>query len=319
MQVPDKKLILLITAFSFISFSFYDKNVYADNLDKVRVEYADQNYEEALDLLKIEISKDPNNAESYKLLGLIYESMFEISKSIEAYKKYEEIKKKGKIATKITPLPKISSSTYPSPLKKIDKIKSLPIPSVSVTATPTISPIPSKTTVPIKPIQSIKPTTIPKLVKNIDKKIAIKINNEGWENIKINKVEKKKSIKLIPKNSLNLEEIEEIAGDGKDFLLVNCNIKYSRNIIIKNNTDQITVKDSENNVYNLFGMNTFVFKYEGDQPAKKFEAIQISDYYQLSLKEIRNNITFIFKIKENLNIKNFSIKNYKEVDISNLV
>jgi hypothetical protein len=65
-------------------------------------------------------------------------------------------------------------------------------------------------------------------------------------------------------------------------------------------------------------MNTFIFKYEGDMPSKKFEVIKISDYYQLSLKEKRDNVTFIFKVKENSNIKFLSIKNYKDIDISNL-
>jgi tetratricopeptide (TPR) repeat protein len=194
MQVQDKKLLLLIIIFSLISFSLYNKNVYADSLDKVRIEYSEKNYDKALKLLEEEISKDPNNPEAYKLLGLIYESMFEISKSIEAYKKYEELKKKIRITSKITPLPKISSNIKPSPLKKIEKIKSSPIPSISPTLIPSISPIPRNNTLPIKPLQPIRATPIPKLVKNnnIDKKIAISTNSEGLEIFKVNNVEKKK-------------------------------------------------------------------------------------------------------------------------------
>ncbi|GIW21073.1 MAG: hypothetical protein KatS3mg068_0080 [Candidatus Sericytochromatia bacterium] len=130
-------------------------------------------------------------------------------------------------------------------------------------------------------------------------------------------MKKKKSIKLIPKNSIDLEEIEKQAEDNKEFLLINCNIKYSKNIIIKSNTEQIFVKDFDNKKYNLFAMSTFIFKYEGDKQANKFEAIQISDYYQLSLKEIRSNITMIFEINENAKIKSLNIKDYKEIDIRN--
>jgi len=77
------------------------------------------------------------------------------------------------------------------------------------------------------------------------------------------------------------------------------------------------LKDFDDNKYNLFAINTFVFRYDGDNPSKKSETIQLSDYYQLSLKEIRNNITFIFEINENSKIKSLNIKDYKEIDISN--
>ncbi|GIW21072.1 MAG: hypothetical protein KatS3mg068_0079 [Candidatus Sericytochromatia bacterium] len=197
MQVPDKKLLLIIITFYFISFSFYSKNVYADNLDKIRLEYYNKNYQEALKLLKIEINKNPNNHEYYKLLGLIYEDLFELDKSMEAYKMYEKLKnKKEKIVTKISPLPKLTSSPSIKPLNKLEKIKSTPIPSILKKDIPKISPIPSKLIPTIKPLPSLKPTPIPKLVKNNENKLSIKTNNDGWENIRINKIEKKKIYKI---------------------------------------------------------------------------------------------------------------------------
>ena len=46
-------------------------------------------------------------------------------------------------------------------------------------------------------------------------------------------IKSEKLVKLIPRNSADLSEVEERSGKEKKFILIRCKIRYNKDIIIK--------------------------------------------------------------------------------------
>ncbi|MFN4150214.1 MAG: hypothetical protein ACK4IX_04670, partial [Candidatus Sericytochromatia bacterium] len=156
------------------------------------------------------------------------------------------------------------------------------------------------------------PTPIP---KPTPKQLAIKYS--GWSNIEVKKLERTDNIKIIPLNSSDLIEVNDKSPIDQEFIVLNCKIKYSQNIIIKNNSDQIYLKDDKNNKYNLYSMSTFIFKYQGNKQSKKVELLQNSKYYELSTRDSRQIILLAFLIPKNTKLSELNVLGYnKKIDLS---
>lgn len=269
MPVPDKFKLLLF----LLLINIFIPVAKASNLDEAISAYNSQNYEEALDLLDTEIKANPNNPENYKWLAKTYEAMFNISKSLEAYKNYEKLKRNQDANAIPSLIPTPSATPRPTPKPTI-------VPTPRPTPKPTLSPI-----------------------------------YTGWTNIKISNYAIKKEVKIIPASSVDMNEITEKASEGKRFVWVECKISYSKNIIIKSNSDQIRLIDKNNDSYYLYAMSTYRFNYGGSKASKKIEVLQISDYFELSKKDSRNKIQLLFKVNSNADIKQLSIKGYGNLAI----
>lgn len=272
MQVPAKIIKSFILLFIL---NFFISSAYADNLEDAITAYKSEDYKRALTILRTEAENDPNNPEIYRWIAKTYESMFDIEKSLEAYKKYESLKRNQELSVK---------------------------PSLNPTSLPTVRP-----SIAVRPTP--RPTVIPTPKPTLEPKYA------GWSNIKISEYKIKKDIKLIPKNSVDMSEIVEKPVNDKKFFLVECKIKYDKNIIIKSNSEQITVTDQENNLYPLYAMSTYKFNYGGNKASQKVEVILVSDYYELSKKDSRNNVQFVFKVDNDAKIKSMFVKGYGNLAI----
>lgn len=272
MQVHDKfKIFIFLFLFNFLIF-----NANASNLSEAISAYNSEDYNLALKLLKQEIVSEPENFEAYKWLGKTYEAMFEIEKSLEAYKQYEDLKRNSNIKISTNPSQKPISTSTPTSKAIIPT----PIPTPFPTVRPTLSPM-----------------------------------YKGWQNIKITDYAFKNEVKLIPKNSSDMLEIIEKSDKNQKFFLVKCKIKYSKNIIIKQNSEQISLIDQDYNVFPLYAMSTYKFNYGGNKASQKIEVILVSDYYELSKKDSRNNVQFLFKVNNDSKIKNLSIKGYGDLKL----
>lgn len=276
MQVRVKTKILSL----FLLFNVFVLSANANNLDDAIEAYKAEDYNSALKIIKKEIEYEPNNYEAYKWLAKTYEAMFEIEKSLEAYKEYERLKRNSELI--VSPSINPSSSTI-------------------------VSSKPSS----IKP--SIKPTPLPTSIPTV--KATLSPIYKGWQNIKIIEYNSKSEIKLIPKNSPDMIEINEKLDNSQKFLLLKCKIKYSKNIIIKQNSDQISLIDDKNKIFPLYGMSTYKFNYGGNKASQKVEVILVSDYYELSKKDSRDKVQFLFKVDKDSKIKILSIKGYGEIKI----
>lgn len=313
MRVQGKFLIFLI----LIILPILSANIYANTteLEKIIQLYENENYKGALDLIESEIEKNPEEAELYNWMGKTYEALFDIENSIKAYNKYNELKKKQSqtiinnsskpIESSIVSIPSaivIKPTIKPTPIIK-PSIKPTPKPTQTGKIKPTIKPS-------SKP--SIKPTPKP---SPTPKQLAIKY--KGWLNIQVTSLERKNKINIIPLNSSDLADIEEMAPLENEFIVLSCKIKYNENIIIKNNSDQIYLNDKQGNKYNLYSMSTFIFKYQGNKQSKKVESLQNSKYYELSTKDSRQNILLSFLVPKNIDLSELNVLGYnKKIDIS---
>lgn len=255
-------------------FSLSISTAYAGNMENAIDAYKSEDYNSAVKLLKQEIKSDPQNLEAYKWLAKTYEAMFEIEKSLQAYKEYERLKRNQE---QLSFNPNI-------------------IPSVKPTVVPTVKPTYAPT-----PIPTVKPTLSPIY--------------RGWESIQVVDLTSKDNVKIIPKNSVDMIEVIEKSERNRKFVLVKCKIKYSKNIIIKQNSDQISLIDEKNNSYPLYAMNTYKFNYGGNKASQKLEVLLVSDYYELSKKDSRNQIQLLFKVNKDVKIKKLSIKGYGDLII----
>ncbi|MFN8672672.1 MAG: hypothetical protein U0457_11420 [Candidatus Sericytochromatia bacterium] len=284
----NKKLIRL-AKFSIISFLFLNTTYsFAGNIEDIENFYKNEDYKAVLKLIDKEIQNGNTNIELYKWRGRAYEALFDVEKSIEAYKIYEELKNK-----KISEPPKETPTPKPTPIFTLPPI-----------LIPSSTPKPTK-----KPEIKPTPTPMPSLVPTY----------KGWKYFEVLNYKKTKKIKVISNTSIDLNEIEQVAEKDYIFILLNAKMLYGKDIIIKNHSPQITLIDSENHSYNLYAMSTYKFLYKGNNVSKKIESIQIADYYQMSKKDSRNTATFVFKVKETALLKNLKILGYdKLVPLKNL-
>lgn len=312
MQVQGRLFVCLLLV--FIPFFSAVYSAKAAEIEKIIQLYENENYEDALILIQSEIEKDPEEPELYNWMGKTYEALFDIENSIKAYNKYNQLKKK-----KDTLLVSSSSSnTTPSfvpifPSAIVIKTTPKPIPT-NIKVTP--KPLPSKIFVISKPTptpkSTIKPTPKP---TPTPKQLAIKYS--GWSNIDVLEIEKNQNIKIIPLNSSDLVEVNEKAPQNYEFITLSCKIKYSQNIIIKNNSDQIFIEDDKKNKYNLYSMSTFIFKYQGNKQSKKVELLQNSKYYELSTRDSRKLILLAFLVPQNTKLLELNVLGYnKKIDLS---
>lgn len=311
MQVQGRLFVCLLLV--FIPFFSAVISVKAAEIEKIIQLYESESYEDALILIQSEIEKDPEEPELYNWMGKTYEALFDIENSIKAYNKYNQLKKKkdtllassSSLNTTHSIIAVIPSAivikTTPKPIPTNIKVTPKPLASKIVIYKPTPTPKPT-----IKPTP--KPTPTPK-------QLAIKYS--GWSNIEVKEVEKSQSIKIIPLNASDLVETNEKAPIGYNFITLSCKIKYSQNIIIKNNSDQIFVEDDKKNKYNLYSMSTFIFKYQGNKQSKKVELLQNSKYYELSTRDSREFILLAFLVPQNSKLLELSVLGYnKKIDLS---
>lgn len=309
MQVRDKLLIIFCSV--VLSASFIPKFAFANTLDDAIKAYNSEDYKEALFLLKTEINNNPNDIEAYRWLGKTYEAMFEIDKSMEAYKIYEDLKN-----NKPTVLPSYNLSPTPRPTIALPD---LPIfssakPTSRPTILPTLKPTPliqPKVTPTPKPRPTPKPTPVP------TPKPTLQPTSDGWISVIVDSVKKGKVFKIIPKNSVDLAEFEEKVGKNKEFILITCKVKYNKDIIIKTNSNEINLIDQNGKAYKIYAMSTFRFQYGGNNASKKVEALQVGDYFELSKKDFRENISFLFKIDSTSIPKSLKISGYKDLTLDN--
>jgi tetratricopeptide (TPR) repeat protein len=314
MQVQGRLFVCLLLA--FIPFFSAVYSVKAAEIEKIIQLYENENYEDALILIQSEIEKDPEEPELYNWMGKTYEALFDIENSIKAYNKYNQLKKKkDTLLSSSSPLNETSATssfvpafpsaivikTTPKPIPTNIKVTPKPLPSKIVISKPTPTPKPT-----IKPTP--KPTPTPK-------QLAIKYS--GWSNIDVLEIEKNQNIKIIPLNSSDLVEVNEKAPQNYEFITLSCKIKYTQNIIIKNNSDQIFVEDDKKNKYNLYSMSTFIFKYQGNKQSKKVELLQNSKYYELSTRDSRKLILLAFLVPQNTKLLELNVLGYnKKIDLS---
>ncbi len=283
--MPDKLKILLSLFLINIIISF----AYASNIQDAISAYNSEDYKEALVLFKEEIKLNPENPENYKWLAKTYEALFDVEKSLDAYKTYEKMRRNQDRITLSSPT--LKPSTTNTPLPK-----------------PNFTPTP-------KPIIKIKPTPTPKpSLRPTSKPTLLPIYN-AWQNVSVLNYSIKKEIKIIPANSVDLNEIMEISESGKSFFIIELSIKYSKNVIIKSNSDQIRVIDKNNHSYFLYAMSTYKFQYKGNNQSERLEVLQVSNYYELSKKDSRNKVKFLFKVDQKSSIKKLSIKGYGDIEI----
>jgi len=162
----------------FIVILFLSLVLNAGTFEDAMNAYSNGDYEKTVDLLNQEIKSHPENADAYKLLGKTYEALFEIQKSLDAYGKYEELKRKNSNVTE-SPKPILKPSPKPTP-----KIIKTPSPKPTIKAS-------------IKPI--VKKTPQPE--------IKLKTNSHGWVYLVIKNVSKVKNINIVPQDSTDMEEI----------------------------------------------------------------------------------------------------------------
>jgi tetratricopeptide (TPR) repeat protein len=320
MRVHVKLLIPLITL--LFCFSSLNLPVKAGNIDDAITAYSMQDYNKALTLLKQEIKDKPDNAEAYKWLGKTYEAMFDIDKAMQAYKTYEDMKKNMYTRASVTPVPQTDKGKTPEPLKSMAPVLRTPAPFKS--------PVVKRSSIPVKP-SSVPTLPTPKTNNQVAVKTpkpivkppaptpspkALETRSDGWKLINVINIVKEKKIKLIPRDSMDLEEVDDYAGSNREFVLVECQIKYDKDIIIKSNSSQIAIVDQNDRTYYLYAMSTFKFKYGGNAASKKMEALQAADYYQLSLKDSRPTIILVFKVEDNTNLKELKIQGYKILDLA---
>ncbi|MEK7432025.1 MAG: hypothetical protein AABZ74_02745 [Cyanobacteriota bacterium] len=289
MQVPDKKLVLffliiipLIASNSYAFSVFQNENIiskiiYADIINEIQALYDNEEYRKALILIDKELKNADVPIEIYKWQGKIYEALFDVESAIDSYKIYDSLKNK-------TPKPS------PTPLKSEEPIV---FPSIFSTKKP--SPQPTSTILP-KPTPNV-------LIGSTD----------GWKYFEVIEYKKTKAIKVISNKSIDLNEIDQKLDGNDIFVVIKIKLNHNKDIIIKNNSPQITLIDSENNTYNLYALSTFKFTYQGSKVAKKTESIQIADYYQISKKDSRSTYTFVFKAKENKVFKHIKILGYNKL------
>lgn len=316
MQVQGRLFVCLLLAFIPFFSAVYSVN--AAEIEKIIQLYENENYEDALILIQSEIEKDPDEPELYNWMGKTYEALFDIENSIKAYNKYNQLKKKKDTLLSSSPTLNETSATssfvpvFPSAIV----IKTTPKPITTPNPTPTPKVLSSKIPTPkptLKPtpkpiIPTPKPTPTPK-------QLAIKYS--GWSNIDVLGIEKNQSIKIIPLNSSDLVEINEKAQQNYEFITLSCKIKYTQNIIIKNNSDQIFIEDDKKNKYNLYSMSTFIFKYQGNKQSKKVELLQNSKYYELSTRDSRKLILLAFLVPQNTKLLELNVLGYnKKIDLS---
>lgn len=336
MRIRVKLFIPLITL--FFCFSYLNFPVRADNLSDAITAYSMEDYNKALTLIIKEISEKPDDIEAYKWLGKTYEALFDIEKAMQAYKTYENMKKNMYAKGSVSPIPKIEPGKTPQPVKSIEAMPKSPMPSMSPGVKPSISPNPNTVKPAKTPMPSVKPSPLPSLASSLNNKIATKTKPkpfikkpvpvptptvgtlttqyDGWKSINIISLLKEKKIKIIPRDTMDLEEVDDYAGSDREFILIECAIKYNKDIIIKSNSSQITLVDQNDRSYYLYAMSTYKFKYGGNQASKKMEALQAADYFQLSLKDSRPTITFVFKVESNNSVKELKIQGYKNLDLT---
>jgi hypothetical protein len=185
-------------------------------------------------------------------------------------------------------------------------------PVVKITPRPFIKPLPSASTrivtskIPKKIIKRPVPTPTPTAR-------ALATQSDGWKSIDVISVTREKRIKIIPIDTMDLEEVDDYAGSNREFVIIECKIKYNKDIIIKSNSPQIAIVDQNDRIYYLYAMSTFKFKYGGNKASKKMEALQAANYYELSLKDSRPTITFVFKVENNNQLKDLKIQGYKNL------
>ena len=63
-------------------------------------------------------------------------------------------------------------------------------------------------------------------------------------------------------------------------------------------------------------MSTYKFQYGGNKASKKSEVLQAGDYFQLSRKDSRDTILFLFKIDEDSKPKVLRIMGYKDLPLA---
>jgi len=266
--------------------------------------YSNGDYEKAVNLLNQEIKKNPQNAEAYKLLGKSYEGLFEIQKSLDAYNKYEELKRNGlNQSTK----PTVKPTSIKTPI--FDPFKS---PTPKPTVKPSSKPTPKPT---VKP--SARPTPKPIVRPTPKPKPTLTTNSFGWVYVIIKNTSKEKSINIVPQNSVDLEEEIVYSKQDSNFIVIDCKIKYNSDIIIDKDSKQILLEDSNKKVYKLYAMSTYIFKYKGDDVSEKIETFLASKYYQLSTKDSRNTVSLVFEIPKNVTPKKLKILGYKDVILKN--
>lgn len=305
MQVQDN----ILRFFIVFSILFCSSLSFAYDLNNIKELYKKEEYRESLKLIAQELKKGNPDPELYKWQGMNYEALFDIEASIDSYKMYEALKSNKSAdpthapSVKPTPIvfPSIFIINFPTPK-----------PTVAPTLIATIKPTPEKT---IKP--TVKPT--PKVVKSITPKPTptpetfLEPIYKGWKDFEVTSYKIKKDIKIIKKDSIDLIETIEKAPSGYEFVIVSAKIKYGMNIVIKNNSPQISIIDTNNKKYNLFAMSTYKFLYQGSKQYKKAEALQMADYYQISKKDSRTTAIFVFKVKEGLSFKSIKIMGYDKL------
>lgn len=305
MQVQDN----ILRFFIVFSILFYASLSFAYDLNSIKELYKKEEYRESLKLIEQELKKGNPDPELYKWRGMNYEALFDIEASIDAYKMYEALKSNKSADPTHAPSVRPTPIVFPSIF-----IINFPTPKPTAIPTlkPTVKPTPEKT---IKP--TVKPT--PKVVKSISPKPTptpetfLEPIYKGWKDFEVTSYKIKKDIKIIKKDSIDLIETFEKAPSGYEFVIVNAKIKYGMNIVIKNNSPQISIIDTNNTKYNLFAMSTYKFLYQGSKQYKKSEALQMADYYQISKKDSRSTAIFVFKVKDGLSFKNIKIMGYDKL------
>lgn len=293
---------------------FFSSLAFAGTFDDIKELYQKEKYRESLKLISNEIKQGNKDPELYKLQAMNYEALFDVEASIEAYKMYEALKSNR--LPEPTPTPTIKPTPIVLPSFLIIKF-----PSSKPTPTPTIvtSILPSN-----KPSLKPTPKPTPKVVKTpkatLTPEISLQPVYKGWQYFEVLSYKITKNIKIIKDNSIDLVENIEKAPIGYNFIVVNTKIRYGINIVIKTNSQQIAIIDANNIKHPMFAMSTYKFQYEGNKQYKKSEAIQVADYYQISKKDSRNTITFVFKVKDNLKFKSIKIMGYdKIIPLKNLI
>ncbi len=306
MQVQDKSLALVLIL--FLSFWYPLNQAFASNLDDAIKAYESEDYKGAVKILNEETETNPSDIEAYKWLGKSYEALFEVEKSMKSYRIYDNLKK-NKTSTIPSATPSVIVMAKTSPKPKI-------VPSPKPTIKPKINHI-IKTLASPKPKASIKPKlakVIP-IIKTTPKPVLISVF-DGWTSVKVVDVKKGKTIRLIPKNSVDLTEVFEKSTKSSNFVVIKCKIRYKKGIIINANSDQITVLDQKNKTHRLYAMSTFKFQYGGNNASKKTEALQVGDYFELSKKDSRDTINFVFKVDEGIKLDSLNIMGYKSISLS---
>ncbi|MBC7473695.1 MAG: hypothetical protein H7263_05345 [Candidatus Sericytochromatia bacterium] len=287
MQVRDKSLALVLIL--FLSFWYPLNQASANNLDDAIKAYESEDYKKAVKILNEETEINPSDIEAYKWLGKSYEALFEVEKSMKSYSIYDNLKK--------------------------NKASSMPSATPSVIFAVKTSPKPNKIVPSPKPKASIKPKSA-KTIPIIKPKPVLISVFDGWTSVKVVDVKKGKTIRLIPKNSVDLTEVSEKSTKSTNFVIITCKIHYKKGIIINTNSDQITVLDKKNKSYRLYAMSTFKFQYGGNNASKKTEALQVGDYFELSKKDSRDTINFVFKVDEGIKLDSLNIMGYKSISLS---